>query len=102
MPVFRISNQCAVMQSLVQYRIAAQVRVSNCLNVLAVTVPMECGRVLMIQFAIQAPKTDLPVPWPLDMAIRIGITGSVPRNPLAFTCAAGVSRRPAPEGGTPR
>ena len=71
-------NQWPVMHSLVQCWMAAQVRDSSCVNVPAVTVPIESGRVLRIQSAIQAPMTLFPVPWPEVSVIRIGITGSVP------------------------
>src|SRR5215831_4694035 len=68
------------MHSRVQRWIAAQVRLSSCGYVFAVTVPIEYGRVERIQFAIQAPSVDLPVPCPLDAAMRTGITGSMPLN----------------------
>ena len=38
--------------------------ICNCGNVLAVTVPCECGRVDMIQFVSHALTVLLPMPWP--------------------------------------
>jgi hypothetical protein len=48
--------------------------------VFAVTVPWEFGRVDMIQFVSQADVVDLPIPWPLEIAWRIGSTAFNPSN----------------------
>ena len=65
----------------VHLRIAGQVLVESCAKVLLVTVPCEFGRVDMIQLASQADVVDLPIPWPLEMAWRIGPTASSPLKP---------------------
>src|SRR5262252_5698948 len=46
---------------------------------------MHMGLVERIQPAIHAPMVLLPVPWPDDAAIRIGMTGSVRLNPRFAT-----------------
>jgi hypothetical protein len=53
--------------------------------VLAVTVPWQNGRVDMIQSTIQPTRADLPMPWPLEMASRMGATGIDPSNPRLLT-----------------
>ena len=78
-------NQWPVMQNLVQCWMADQVRLSSSVNVPAVTVPIESGRVLRIQSAIQAPMTLFPVPCPEVAVMRIGITGSMPLKARAAT-----------------
>ena len=67
-----ISNQCEVIQYPVHSRTAAQVLSSSWSFVFAVTVPRQCGRVDISQSTIHAKREDLPIPWPLAMAWRIG------------------------------
>ena len=66
------SNQGPVRHSGVHFRIAAHVLSCTWVNVLAVMVPRLCVRVLMIQSTIQATSVLLPMPCPLETAIRIG------------------------------
>jgi hypothetical protein len=54
---------------------AAHVLVSSCVWVLAVIVPCAPGRVDISQSTMKAVRADLPIPWPLEIARRIGDTG---------------------------
>jgi hypothetical protein len=44
--------------------------------VLAVTVPWAPGRVDISHRTMKAVSADLPMPWPLEIARRMGDTGS--------------------------
>src|SRR5690625_3866295 len=79
-------NQCPVIQRRVHFDISAQVLLDSCSLVLAVTTPLACGRVLIIQLTIQAVKADLPIPWPELTASRMGITALRPSKSRSLTC----------------
>src|SRR6266446_2697854 len=98
MPVLCTSHQAEVMHSAVHLRSAAQVRSSSWVAVPAVTVPIDHGRVLKIQLAIQAPRiamhyeTEGIVPKIRDLARQIVNVSSLHGFSLSGSSAAAFLR----------
>ena len=85
-------NQWPVTHRLVHLAISAQVLDASCSPVLAVTTPLQCGLVDMIQLVIHAVMADFPMPCPELIALRTGLTGFVPSKPFSLTCRPMSSR----------